>query len=125
LVREVRTRSWEGPYAFVEYSHRHGDFAVAGAAVQLHVDDSHLIDRASIVLCGVGETPTRAERAEQRLQGTQGSPQDIAAAAQAAVEGLEATSDIHGSAEYRRGVARACVRRALEKALGRAGGGVA
>jgi hypothetical protein len=64
------------------HSHRHGDFAVAGAAVQLHVDDSHLIDRASIVLCGVGATPTRAEGAEQRLQGTQGSPPEIAAAAQ-------------------------------------------
>jgi CO/xanthine dehydrogenase FAD-binding subunit len=91
----------------------------------LHIDDSRLIDRASIVLCGVGETPTRAEAAEQRLQGTHGSPREIAAAAEAAVAGLEATSDIHGSAEYRRGVARACVRRALEKALGRAGGGVA
>ena len=125
LVREVRIRSWEGPYAFVEYSHRQGDFAIAGAAVQVHVDDSRLIDRASIVLCGVGETPTRAAGAEQRLQGTHGSPQEIAAAAEAAVEGLEATSDIHGSAEYRRGVARACVRRALEKALGRASGGVA
>ena len=73
----------------------------------------------------VGELPTRAEGAEQCLQGMQGSPSQIAAAAQAAVEGLETTSDIHGSAEYRRGVARACVRRALEKALGRASGGVA
>jgi aerobic carbon-monoxide dehydrogenase medium subunit len=92
---------------------------------QVHVDENRLIDRASIVLYGVGETPTRAAGAEQCLQCTHGSPQDIAAAAEAAVEGLEATSDIHGSAEYRRGVARACVRRALEKALGRANGGVA
>ncbi len=125
LVKEIRARSWEGPYAFVEYSHRYGDFAIAGAAVQLHLDGNHLIDRASIALCGVSGVPTRAESAEQRLLGTQGSPQEIASAADAAVEGLEAMSDIHGSAEYRRGVARACVRHALEKALGRASGGVA
>jgi CO/xanthine dehydrogenase FAD-binding subunit len=125
LVKEIRARTWEGPYAFVEYSHRHGDFAIAGAAVQLHLDENQLIDRASIALCGVSEVPTRAERAEQQLLSTHGSPQEIASAADAAVEGLEVMSDIHGSAEYRRGVARACVRHALEKALGRASGGVA
>jgi CO/xanthine dehydrogenase FAD-binding subunit len=40
---------------------------------------------------------------------------DVAAAA---TDGLKPNSDVHGGAEYRRRVARACVERALRRARG-------
>jgi aerobic carbon-monoxide dehydrogenase medium subunit len=126
LLKEVRVKRREGPYAFVEYSHRHGDYAIAGAAVQLHLRaGSQVIDDAAIVLCGVSDRPARARKAEQVLLGAQGLPDERAAAAEAAIEGLTPNSDLQGSAEYRRRIARACVRRALDQALDRAHGGIA
>lgn len=124
IVREVRAP--ESPpsagYAFVEFSPRHGDFAVAAAAVLVETEDGRLT-RAVISLCGVGPVPVRASGAEGALAGGAGSREEVAAAAARAVEGLEPSSDLHGGADYRRRVAEVCVRRALETALNRARGG--
>jgi carbon-monoxide dehydrogenase medium subunit len=72
----------------------------------------------------VAGTPVRASRAEAVLQGARGAG-EFEAAAQATIEELEPPADVHGSAEFRRNVARACVQRALERALARAQGGAA
>jgi carbon-monoxide dehydrogenase medium subunit len=124
LVREVRATAWSpsAGHAFVEYSRRHGDFAVAGAATLLELGADG-VQRAAIALCGVAPTPVRATAAEGLLVGATGTKEEIEAAAAKAVEGLEPSSDLHGSAEYRRRVARACVGRALQLALSRAKGG--
>jgi CO/xanthine dehydrogenase FAD-binding subunit len=106
-------------YAFVEFARRHGDFAIAGAAVALRLDGDRVAE-AAIGLCGVGPAPLRARAAEERLRGQVASDELAAAAAQTAVEGLQPASDIHGSREYRIGVARVQVRKALTLALERA-----
>ncbi len=123
LVTEIRVPAQDAAtgYAFVESSRRHGDFAIAGAAVLLRVDQGD-VDRATIALCGVAGTPVRAGKAEALLQGTGGAG-ELAAAADAAVEELDPPSDMHGSAAFRRNVARVCVQRALERAWARAQGG--
>jgi CO/xanthine dehydrogenase FAD-binding subunit len=125
LLKEVRVPAQDAStgYAFVESSRRHGDFAIAGAAALLRVEQGR-IDRAAIALCGVAGTPVRASRAEGVLHGTRGAA-DFEAAAQAAVDELEPPADVHGSAEFRRNVARVCVQRALERALAQAQGGAA
>jgi carbon-monoxide dehydrogenase medium subunit len=111
LVTEVRVpaRSGNGDaggHALVEFSRRHADFAVAGAAVS----------GGAIALFGVADTPIRATGAERLLAGEAGaSPAD---AADAAVEGLTPSEDVHGDGPYRRRVARACVERALTRAKG-------
>ncbi|MGH2939024.1 MAG: FAD binding domain-containing protein, partial [Solirubrobacterales bacterium] len=108
-------------YAFVEFARRHGDFAIAGAAVTLSLRDGIIAD-PRVVLCGVGPVPLRATGAEAALDGAAASEEAIAAAAAAAVEGVEPPGDMHGGTRYRIGVARAQVRRAITKALDRAKG---
>jgi aerobic carbon-monoxide dehydrogenase medium subunit len=124
LVREVRVPASDQPaaYAFAEVSPRHGDFAVAGAAVLLDVAEGR-VRGAAVALCGVGGVPVRASGAEQALVGASGAPRELEAAAARAVEGLEPSSDLHGGSAYRRRVAQQCVRRALDLAFSRAKGG--
>jgi aerobic carbon-monoxide dehydrogenase medium subunit len=105
LVTEVRVPARNGDgggHALVEFSRRHADFAVAGAAVS----------GSAIALFGVADTPVRASDAEQRL-GQNADPADVAAAA---TDGLRPNADVHGGADYRRRVARACVERAVTRA---------
>jgi carbon-monoxide dehydrogenase medium subunit len=107
--------------AFVEFSRRHGDFAVAGAAATLRLAEGAIAE-ASVVLCGVGPRPIRAEPAESALLGERPGPELLRQAAERAVEGLRPPSDLHGSSEYRRDVARVQVHRAVAGALSRAEG---
>jgi carbon-monoxide dehydrogenase medium subunit len=110
LVTEVRVPAangnGSGGHALVEFSRRHADFAVAGAAVS----------GSAVALFGVADTPVRAAAAESLLAGDGGAAaEDVAAAA---TDGLQPVSDVHGGSDYRRGVARACVERALRRARG-------
>ncbi len=110
LVTEIRVPAANGngagAHALVEFSRRHADFAVAGAAVS----------GGAVALFGVADTPVRAAAAEELLAGDGGvAAEDVAAAA---TDGLRPVSDVHGGADYRRRVARACVERALRRARG-------
>jgi carbon-monoxide dehydrogenase medium subunit len=103
LATEIRipvARDGDG-HALVEFSRRHADFAVAGAAVS----------GEAIALFGVADTPVRAPEAEQRLAGGG----DAGEVADAATAGLQPNDDVHGDAAYRRRVARACVERAIRR----------
>src|SRR4051794_15467125 len=105
LVTEVRVPAANGNgggHALVEFSRRHADFAVAGAAVS----------GGAIALFGVADTPVRASDAEATLAGG-GDPGAIA---EAATSGLTPHEDLHGGRDYRRRVARACVERAIARA---------
>lgn len=105
---------------FAEFTRRHGDFAIAGAAATVTPAGDGIGD-ARIVLCGVGPRPLRAGEAEAVLKRAgRASAQDIADAAEAAVAGLEPSGDIHGSSEYRVRVARQQVRIAITTAVERA-----
>jgi CO/xanthine dehydrogenase FAD-binding subunit len=108
-------------YGFVEFARRHGDFAIAGAAVTLALRDG-VVAEPRVVLCAVGPVPLRATGAEAMLDGAAPDEEAIEAAAAAAVEGIEPPGDMHGGTRYRTGVARAQVRRAVAKAFDRAKG---
>jgi carbon-monoxide dehydrogenase medium subunit len=105
LVTEVRVPASNGNgHALVEFSRRHADFAVAGAAVA----------GDAIALFGVSDTPVRAANAERLLaEDESATTADVAAAA---TDGLTPNADVHGGSDYRRRVARACVERALTRA---------
>ncbi len=107
-------------YAFVEFARRRGDFALGSAAVMLVLDAERRVNRASLTVAGVGPCPVRLREAERLLVGqpvNRASIQSIFGFA----EKLEATTDIHASAEYRRHLAQALLGRALITAAGRAG----
>ena len=108
--------------AFVEFSRRHGDFALGGAAVALTLDDSGVCSVARIALLSAAPTPIRATDAEEILPGRT-IDEEAAREAQAKTEAaISPTGDMHGSGEYRRGLIGAMVRRALVAANERASG---
>jgi carbon-monoxide dehydrogenase medium subunit len=124
LLSECRFRTWprEGTgSAFLEFSRTHGNFAVVGTAALVHLDGGR-IDRAAVALCGVGGRPVRATRAEERLVGEAPTPELVAAVAEEAAGGLEPASDLHGSTNFRRKLARVYVGRALDLAIARTSG---
>jgi len=104
--------------AWVEFARRHGDFALAGVAVSLSMQDDIVRD-ARIVLTGVGGKPERAREAETLLIG--GSVTERAhAAASAARTSIDPDADIHASKEYRAHLAGVLTERAIRLASERA-----
>jgi carbon-monoxide dehydrogenase medium subunit len=116
LVTAVRFPLWRRGhrFAFEEFARRHGDFAVASAAVLLEMEHGRVV-RASVV---VGGLDSRPQRPNVKLDGREPSAALFDEVAEAC-ERLEAMSDSNVDAGYRRRVARAVVRRALERAHGR------
>ena len=107
-------------FAVEEVARRHGDFAIAGAAVGVTVADGQ-VARAAIGLFGMGHTPLRASAAESALTGAAASGLDAAEIGRLAVEGLEPPDDLHASSGLRLRVGAATVSRALQRALEEAG----
>lgn len=108
-------------WAFQEVSRRYGDFALAGAAALVTVDDTGTITRTRLTLTGM--TPIRATKGEEVTLGEKPSESLFREAARQATANLEQDSDIHASAAYRRQVCGVLVRRALAQAALRASEG--
>ena len=130
--------------AYVKLERKVGDYAVAGVAVQLTLDDDGEVTRAGVGLTNLGFAPIRASAAEDVLTGAtlvaQGgfrgaidrvrdaitrapdADEVIAAAAQAAADAADPVEDRRGSVEYKRNMARVLTARAIRTALARAGG---
>jgi carbon-monoxide dehydrogenase medium subunit len=106
--------------SFQEAARRHGDFAIAGAGCTLQVADGQVRD-ARLVMIGVDATPIRRPLAEEVLCGAPFDGALVDAAVEAALEGLDPPSDVHGSSAYRRHVVAAMSRRAIESAFSKAG----
>ena len=88
------------------------------AAAVLRVADGR-VTSARLGLGGVEGTPRRVTEAERVLVGSGGGAETIEEAARTAAEAIDPTSDIHGSAGYRRRLVHAMARRALQDAVGR------
>jgi carbon-monoxide dehydrogenase medium subunit len=120
LLTAVLITPWAGRcgYAIEEFARRHGDFAIAGAAVALELAEDDRIARCHIGLLGLGLTPERAREAEAALTGRPVDEIDPAEIGRLAVTGLESVpSDVHGSSAYRRQVGAAVAAKALGSAV--------
>ena len=117
MLTAVRFPLWrkDHGHAFVEFSRRHGDFAIVSAAALLEEDASGKITRASLTLGGIAPAPVRATEAEKLLAGAKASVDLFKEAAEACRQ-LEMMQDVHVTAAYRRQLAGVLARRALEKA---------
>jgi carbon-monoxide dehydrogenase medium subunit len=114
---------WSGRSGFAveEFTRRHGDFAIAGAAIAVELDADECIRRSAIGLIGLGSTPERARAAEAELAGRPVAEVDPAEVGRLAMAGLEAVpSDLHGPADYRKRVGAAMVARAWSAATAEA-----
>jgi len=107
VLTEIRVPSTSGGWAYLKFARRKQDWATVGVAAVASNGG------AKVGLVSMGGTPLRAKAVEEALAG--GS--DAAAAAEHADEGTEPSSDVAGSAEYRRHLARVLTRRALEQVL--------
>ena len=109
--------------AYLKLERKVGDFATAGVAVQISLDDAGVCTRAGIGLTNVGLTPIKAKQAEAVLAGTKLDEATIQKAAEMAASESQPMDDIRGSAEYKRDLIRVLTARALTRALDRAKGG--
>jgi CO/xanthine dehydrogenase FAD-binding subunit len=108
-------------FGFAEMARRHGDYALAGVAVRVTLDEGGRLAGARIVLLSVGDGPVRAREAETALTGQPPSAELLHAAAEAAAQrDTDPPSDIHASAAFRRRLVETLTRRTLTTALERA-----
>jgi CO/xanthine dehydrogenase FAD-binding subunit len=100
---------------FHEVSARQSDFAFVAAAAQVALDDAGRCVEATLGLGGVGDRAIRIDVAP--LIGEIPARVAITEAVCAATADLEASSDLHATADYRRRVAVTLGTRALEDAF--------
>jgi len=126
LLTGVTFPVWTGRCGFAveELARRHGDFAIAGAAVAIELDGDDRVHRCGIGLIGLGSTPVRARAAEAAATGAVGDGVDATELGRVAVADLDSIpSDLHGSASYRQKVGAVMVTRAWRRAMEEAGRG--
>jgi carbon-monoxide dehydrogenase medium subunit len=117
LLREVRLPILpKGTYAgFAEYSRRAGDYAIAMAVATYRLKGGIMSDMR-IAVGGAEAAPRRITEAERTLIGRPPNLGTFQAAAHAAVKSLDPLDDENISAEYRLGLVRTMVTRALQNA---------
>ena len=111
-------------WSIQEVSRRHGDFALAGVIALLTLDGSR-IRSARLAYYGLGSAALRSDAAESTLENQAASDALFEEAAAMGSAALSPDSDIHASADYRRGLAAELTRRALREAAERANAGTA
>lgn len=108
--------------AYVKLRQQASGFAIAGAAAVLALDDAGRISHVRVAITGVTAVPYRATKVEEALLGEKASGTLFASAAQQSADATAALADLHASADYRAEMAAVVARRAIEKAITRAGG---
>ncbi|MDG2027686.1 MAG: FAD binding domain-containing protein [Acidimicrobiales bacterium] len=104
-----------------EVARRHGDFAIAGSAVHVEVDDAGCVAHSGIAMFGVASTPVHAREVEELIRGARLGDLDIEAVGAAAVAGLDdIPDDSNASSLERRTLAAVVARRAVVDALSEA-----
>ena len=102
-------------YAFLEFSRRHGDFAIVSAAVLIEEDANGKVTRASVTLGGMGPAPVRAAEVERALIGEVPEEKRLRDICEV-LRKLDAIEDVHAPSSYRQQLATVLPRRALLKA---------
>ena len=108
--------------AYAKLPHPASGYVVVSAGVLVVRERSGRCQSARVAIGGLGSVPFRASATEAALKGQPLTPKVIAAAAAKAAEGTDPDGDLYASAEYKRHMAAVYARRAIEKAVTRAGG---
>jgi carbon-monoxide dehydrogenase medium subunit len=102
--------------AFCEIARRHGDFALAGVAALVTLDDDLRITTARVACLGVGPVPVLADTSEECGRRPAASV-DWAAVRRAVQDRTDPEDDIHATADYRRHLVGVLTERALRAAV--------
>lgn len=108
--------------AYAKFRHPASGYALIGVAAQLTRVGNTIRD-ARVAITGVGTRATRARATERALAGRTPDDASIVAASRHIYEGLELRADAQGSVAYKQHLAAAYARRAIAKAIERAGDG--
>jgi CO/xanthine dehydrogenase FAD-binding subunit len=108
-------------WAVEELSRRAGDFAIVAVVALVRLDRRGRVEDARVAFGGVADRPVHARGAEDALRGSEPTADALARAAQSARDALDPPSDAFVSGAYRRHVAGVLCRRALTRAVARAG----
>ena len=120
LITELRLPAWprERRFAFLEFSRRQGDFALAGIALHWDNDAAGRARDVRIGAIGVGSIPLRLRAAEAELEGSLPDEAAFTRAANAAALDINPADDPHAGPEYRRALVATLTTRALRRAAG-------
>jgi 6-hydroxypseudooxynicotine dehydrogenase subunit alpha len=108
---------------FMEIARRRGDFALAGVAATVTLDEEQRCTDVRLALCGVGETPVDASHAASGLMGRRCSSEAIDAVASEVGNSIAPSGNVHASPDYQRHIAVVLTKRALDTAHSRVGHG--
>lgn len=123
LLTEVRVpRYGKGGGDYQKLERKIGDYATVGVATHLELGDDGKISKAGIALTSVYIHNLKVAEAEDLLVGEAPSTELFAEAAQIAKRACDPSSDVRGSAEYKRDVVRVFTERGLANALAKAQG---
>jgi carbon-monoxide dehydrogenase medium subunit len=118
IITEVRFPAMptQAGHAVEEFARRKGDFAIAAIAVAL-MRDGERCTKARLAAAGVGPAALRLTDAETVLERQGLGEAAISDAADKAAAQVDPSSDLNGSAEYRRHLTGVLTRRAVLKAM--------
>ncbi len=108
--------------AYLKLERKVGDYATAGVAAQVTLDDDGRCTYAGIGLTNVGYIPIKVTAAEAALVGGLLTDDALEEAARVAAEASQPSDDLRGSAAYKRDMVRVLTVRALRLAAERARG---
>jgi len=124
LVREIIVKKppKNSGGAYLAFKRSAPVYATASAAVQVTLDGKDICKDIRIVLGCVGLTAIRAKQAEAELRGKKIDDKTMQRAADAVRSAAEPQGDMRGSADYKRTLVAALVKRAIGIAARRARG---
>ncbi len=125
ILKEIRvpTPPPRSGGTYLKMERKVGDYATAGVAVQITLDEADACLRAGVGLTNVGFTPLKAAKVEDFLKGKLIDAAAIKQASEIAAGESQPMDDIRGSADYKRDLVRVLTARALNRAIERAKGG--
>ncbi len=93
------------------------DYATVSVAATLRLGADNTCDDVRVALGSAGPVPLRAKKVEQAVRGQRLTPELITSAAELVRDEVDPISDVRGSANYKREMARVWVGRALRSLL--------
>ena len=125
LLVEIKLPPWprNAGWSVVEFSRRHGDFALAGVASMILLAADGTCSDIRITAFGLGPTAMRLAKSENALRGSRPGPEIIQQAARQAAAEISPMDDNHASAAYRRQLAEVLVDRSIAESAARAAPG--
>jgi len=118
ILREIRIEKPSGRFgqAYQKVPHPASGFAVVGVAVHLVLNDDGSCKAAQIGVTGVSLKAYRPQAVEAALAGSSLDEQTITAAAAHVCDGVDPSSDLYASGEYRCHLAQVHTRRGIQAA---------